>query len=236
MHLNDIHIKEQRRIRLNALRATLTISQISRNHQLDLATLTNELQAFLPPLDDTVQNQQCRLSILLGLIEDSAIQERALITDLHSISRTGFQIRITGLDNLYDRKFSAPEEVVFDITPEAMKEVVDDAVPMGGETMSAKALSALPRALFEKVLPKESVEGMMEDGKIVPKKLSVTIISLKSPESTHLLRTIKDFTDGLIDVKDDEDDEDDSSGKASGEGAGGGEGGKGNGEGESKED
>ena len=143
---------------------------------------------------------------------------------------------ITGLDNLYDRKFSAPEEVVFDITPEAMKEVVDDAVPMGGETMSAKALSALPRALFEKVLPKESVEGMMEDGKIVPKKLSVTIISLKSPESTHLLRTIKDFTNGLIDVKDDEDDKDDGSGEANGEGAGGGEGGKGNGEGESKED
>ena len=59
------------------------------------------------------------------------------------------------------------------------------------------------RALFEKVLPKESVDGMMEDGKISPKKLSVTIISLKSPESSHLLRTIKDFTDGVIDVEDD---------------------------------
>lgn len=109
---------------------------------------------------------------------------------------------ITGIDDCYNRKFCAPEEVVFDITPESMKEVVDDAVPMGGETLSAKALSELPRALFEKVLPKESVDGMMEDGKISPKKLSVTIISLKSPESSHLLRTIKDFTDGMIDVED----------------------------------
>jgi hypothetical protein len=122
---------------------------------------------------------------------------------------------ITGLDDLYDRKFSAPEEVVFDITPESMKEVVDDAVPVGNETLSAKALSALPRALFEKVLPKESVEGMMEGGKIAPKKLSVTIISLKSPESTHLLSTIKDFTNGLIDVKDDDEvGEDDGKGEA----------------------
>lgn len=109
---------------------------------------------------------------------------------------------ITGIDDCYGRKFCAPEEVVFDITPESVKELIDDAVPMGRETFSAKALSELPRALFEKVLPKESVDGMMEDGKISPKKLSVTIISLKSPESSHLLRTIRDFTDGIIDVED----------------------------------
>lgn len=107
---------------------------------------------------------------------------------------------ITGIDDCYGRKFCAPEEVVFDITPESVKELIDDAVPMGRETLSAKALSELPRALFEKVLPKESVDGMMEDGKISPKKLSITIISLKSPESSHLLRTIKDFTNGMIDV------------------------------------
>lgn len=113
---------------------------------------------------------------------------------------------VTGIDDCYGRKFCAPEELVFDIKPESMKEVIDDAVPMGGDTFSAKALSDLPRALFEKVLPKEMVDGMMEDGKISPKKLSVTIISLKSPESSHLKRTIKDFTDGVIDV-DDEDKE-----------------------------
>jgi len=113
---------------------------------------------------------------------------------------------VTGLDKEYGKKFFPPEEVLFDVTPESMKEVVDDAVPMGGDTFSAKALSDLPRALFEKVLPKEMVDGMMEDGKISPKKLSVTIISLKSPESSHLKRTIKDFTDGVIDV-DDEDKE-----------------------------
>ena len=107
---------------------------------------------------------------------------------------------VTGLDECYGRKFCAPEEVMFDITPDSMKEVIDDAVPMGGDTFSAKALSDLPRALFEKVLPKEMVDGMMEGGKISPKKLSVTIISLKSPESSHLKRTIKDFTDGVIDV------------------------------------
>lgn len=106
----------------------------------------------------------------------------------------------TGIDALYGKKFHAPEEVVFEITPESMKEVVDDAVPMGNETLSAKALAELPRALFEKVLPKDVVDGMHENGKITPKKLSITIISLKSPETTHLLRTIKDFTSGLIDV------------------------------------
>lgn len=110
---------------------------------------------------------------------------------------------ITGIDDCYGRKFCAPEEVVFDVTPDSIKDVIDDAVPMGNETLSAKALSELPRSLFEKVLPKDSVDGMMEDGKISPKKLSVTIISLKSPESSHLLRTIKDFTDGVVDVEED---------------------------------
>ena len=109
---------------------------------------------------------------------------------------------ITGIDDCYDRKFSAPEELIFDINPDSMKEVIEDAVPMGGDTFSAKALAGLPRGLFEKVLPKEMVDGMMEGGKISPRKLSVTIISLKSPESTHLKRTIKDFTDGMIDVED----------------------------------
>lgn len=112
---------------------------------------------------------------------------------------------ITGIDDCYGRKFCAPEEIVFDIPLSAMKEVVDDSVPMGGDTFSAKALAGLPRSLFEKVLPKDVVDGMMEDGKISPKKLSVTIISLKSPESSHLKKTIKDFTDGVTDVEDDED-------------------------------
>ena len=37
---------------------------------------------------------------------------------------------ITGIDDCYGRKFCAPEEVVFDITPESVKELIDDAVPM----------------------------------------------------------------------------------------------------------
>ena len=107
---------------------------------------------------------------------------------------------MSGIDDLYGQRFHAPEEVVFDVTPDSVKEVIDDAVPMGRETFSAKALADLPRKLFEMVLPKESVDGMMENGKISPKKLSVTIISLKSPESSNLLNTIRGFTDGTIDV------------------------------------
>lgn len=107
---------------------------------------------------------------------------------------------VCGMDDCYGRKFLAPEEMVFDITPDAMREVVEDAVPMGGETLSAKALSNLPRALFERVLPKEVVDGMMDGGTISPKRLSVTIVSLKSPETSHLLRTIRDYTDGAIDI------------------------------------
>lgn len=131
---------------------------------------------------------------------------------------------MTGIDECYGRKFCAPEEVVFDITPESMKEVVDDAVPMGNDTFSAKALASLPRALFEKVLPKDVVDGMMEDGKLSPKKISITIISLKSPETSHLKSTIKDFTDGVIDVDDDDDDEGEGKGEENGEGEGEGKG------------
>lgn len=111
---------------------------------------------------------------------------------------------LEGLDDDYGHRFVSPEEMVFDIRPEEMKAVIDDAVPLGRETFSAKALSDLPRALFEQVLPREKVDEMMEDGHISPKKLSVTIISLGNggPESSHLLRTIRDFTDGKIDFED----------------------------------
>ena len=110
---------------------------------------------------------------------------------------------MTGIDDCYDRKFCAPEELVFDITPSSMRDMIEDAIPLGHETFSAKALSMLPRALFESVLPHSRVMDMMEGGRISPKKLSVTIISMKSPESSHLLRNIKDYTNGLIDVEDD---------------------------------
>ena len=109
---------------------------------------------------------------------------------------------ITGIDDCYNRKFCAPEELLFDITPSSMRDIIEDAIPIGGDMFSARALSSLPRALFEKVLPRECVDGMMDGGKISPKKLSVTIISLKSPETSHLLKTIKDYSDGLIDVED----------------------------------
>lgn len=112
---------------------------------------------------------------------------------------------ITGIDDSYGRRFFAPEEVVFDVTPSAIKDVIDDAIPIGDDTFSAKALSELPRSLFEKVLPKDMVDGMMDGGKINPKKLSVTIIGLKSPESSHLKRTIRDFADGIEDAEDAED-------------------------------
>lgn len=110
---------------------------------------------------------------------------------------------MTGIDDCYDRKFCAPEELVFDITPGSMRDMIEDAIPLGHETFSAKALSMLPRALFESVMPHDRVMDMMEGGKISPKKLSVTIISMKAPESSHLLRNIKDYTNGLIDVEDD---------------------------------
>lgn len=111
---------------------------------------------------------------------------------------------VTGIDDCYGRKFCAPEEVVFDVTPDSIRDLIEDAVPMGSDTFSARALSELPRRLFEKVLPSDMVDGMMEGGKISPKKLSVTIVSLKSPEKTHLKRTIRDFTDGLIDIDEDD--------------------------------
>ena len=44
---------------------------------------------------------------------------------------------ITGIDDCYGRKFCSPEECVFDIPLSSMKDVVDDAVPMGNDTFSA---------------------------------------------------------------------------------------------------
>lgn len=111
---------------------------------------------------------------------------------------------LNGLDDDYGTRFMAPEELVFDITPEEVKEKIDDAVPLGNETFSAKALSELPRRLFEQVLPKDKVDGMFEDGKISPKKLSITIISSGKPEHSHLLQTIRDFTDGKLDFDEDD--------------------------------
>ena len=111
---------------------------------------------------------------------------------------------LNGLDDDYGTRFMAPEELVFDITPGEVKEKIDDAVPLGDETFSAKALSELPRQLFEQVLPKDKVDGMFEDGKISPKKLSITIISSGKPEHSHLLQTIRDFTDGKLDFDEDD--------------------------------
>lgn len=138
---------------------------------------------------------------------------------------------VSGIDDCYGKKFCAPEELVYEITPDSMREVVEDIVPLCGESLSAKALSGLPRALFERVLPKEVVDGMTEDGKLSPKKVSVTIISLKSPEQRHLMRELKGFENGEIDVDDDDVDEGDDD-KAEGK-----EGAKGEGEdGDKKED
>ena len=111
---------------------------------------------------------------------------------------------MTGIDDCYGRKFCAPEELAFDVNPDDLKAYIDDAVPLGNETFSAKALSGLPRKLFEMVLPEDMVGGMMDGGAINPKKLSVTIIKLRGPEKSHLLSAIKGFTDGEIEIEDDE--------------------------------
>lgn len=103
---------------------------------------------------------------------------------------------LNGLDDRYGKNLRMPEEIVFDIPEDEMCDFAEDAIPLGGHTFSARALSGLPKSLFESILPHDMFEGMLDGGKLSPKKMSITIVKMDRAPKRQLLSAIKRYTDG----------------------------------------
>lgn len=101
---------------------------------------------------------------------------------------------LSGIDSEYGRRFLPPAEFLHDVSDEDAKAFKDDTVSLGNELLSSKALAGLPLDLFESVLPKDDVDGMCENGKLCPKKISITIVKMKPHVKSALLDKIKDYT------------------------------------------
>ena len=101
-----------------------------------------------------------------------------------------------GLDEDYGRRFLPPADFIFDIGDDEAKDFHDDTVSLGGELLSARALSGLPRKIFESVMSPSMVDGLFDGGKLSPKKISITIVKMSPRNQTGLLDSIKDFTSG----------------------------------------
>lgn len=101
---------------------------------------------------------------------------------------------LSGIDEEYGRRFLPPADFLFDIDDNEACEFKEDTIPMCGHLMSAKALSSLPRKIFERVMPTSLVDGLFENGRMSPKKISVTIIKMKPRDQRSLMDSIQDFT------------------------------------------
>lgn len=118
---------------------------------------------------------------------------------------------LSGIDRDYGRRFLPPADFIFDIGDDEAKEFKEDTIPMCGELMSARALSGLPRKIFESVMSPSMVDGLFENGHISPKKISITIIKMSPRDQRSLMNSIQDFTsnegeeydDECIDLEDD---------------------------------
>jgi hypothetical protein len=103
---------------------------------------------------------------------------------------------LSGIDSEYGHKFLPPADFLFDIGDDDAKEFHEDTIPMGGELMSAKALSGLPRKIFESVMSPSMVDSLFDGGHLSPKKISITIVKMSPRDKTSLLDSIRDFTSG----------------------------------------
>ena len=114
---------------------------------------------------------------------------------------------LSGIDEEYGRRFLPPADFIFDIGDDEAKEFKEDTVPLGGELMSAKALSGLPMKLFKSVMSPEMFGGMLDGGKLSPKKISITIVKMAPRDQHSLLDAIQDFTSGADFGRYEDDDE-----------------------------
>lgn len=119
---------------------------------------------------------------------------------------------LSGIDDEYGHKFLPPADFLFDIGDDEAKDFQEDTIPMGGELMSAKALSGLPRKIFESVMSPSMVDGLFDGGHLSPKKISITIVKMAPRDQTSLLDSIRDFTSGAGHDYEDDDKEDSDEG------------------------
>ena len=103
---------------------------------------------------------------------------------------------LSGIDEEYGRRFLPPADFIFDVGDDEAKKFQEDTVPLGGELLSAKALSGLPMKLFKSVMSPEMFGGMLDGGKLSPKKISITIVKMAPRDQHSLLDAIQDFTSG----------------------------------------
>ena len=101
---------------------------------------------------------------------------------------------LSGIDSDYGRRFLPPADFLFDIGDDDAKDFHEDTVPIGGELLSAKALSGLPRKIFESVMSPSMVDGLFDGGHMSPKKISITIVKMAPRDQHNLLDAIQDFT------------------------------------------
>lgn len=114
---------------------------------------------------------------------------------------------LSGMDEEYGHRFLPPADFIFDIDDKKAREFQEDTVPLGGELLSAKALSGLPRKLFESVMSPEMVDGLFDGGSMSPKKISITIVKMTPRDQKSLLGSIRDFTNGDAEYDDEDDGE-----------------------------
>ena len=103
---------------------------------------------------------------------------------------------MSGIDSEYGRRFLPPADFIFDVGDDEANELKEDTIPMCGQLMSAKALSSLPRRIFESVMSPSMVDGLFDGGHMSPKKISITIIKMKPRDQRSLMDSIQDFTSG----------------------------------------
>ena len=101
---------------------------------------------------------------------------------------------LSGIDSDYGRRFLPPADFLFDIGDDDAKDFHEDTVHIGGELLSAKALSSLPRKIFESVMSPSMVDGLFDGGHMSPKKISITIVKMAPRDQHNLLDAIQDFT------------------------------------------
>lgn len=114
---------------------------------------------------------------------------------------------LSGIDEEYGHRFLPPADFIFDIGDDEAKKFQEDTIPLGGELLSAKALSGLPMKLFKSVMSPETFGGMLDGGKLSPKKISITIVKMAPRDQHSLLDAIQDFTSGADFGRYEDDDE-----------------------------
>lgn len=151
--------------------------------------LTRESELMRRGLGKMASDMRKTIKVVLEASPDELLEQLDALREMIS----GMD-ELSGIDSEYGHKFLPPADFLHDVSDEDAKAFKDDTVSLGNELLSSKALAGLPRSLFEKVLSKDDVDGMCEDGKLCPKKISITIVKMKPHAKSALLDSIKDYT------------------------------------------